>query len=102
MAPAVPRKGSQRAESMPVAGGKSLPEAAALLEKIVRLQAEALRSSTWVGSEFAEQSRRMHYGEQDAAPIHGRASPDEVRALVEEGVPVAPLLVPTAPPDELN
>ena len=102
MAPAVPRKGNQRAVAQPVAGGQPTPEALALFEKIARLQAEAIKSSTWVGEAFAEQSRRMHYGEQDAAPIHGRATADEARELADEGIPVAPLLIPVAPPDELN
>jgi hypothetical protein len=103
MAPAVPKKGNQRAEAKhPVAGGALPPEAAEMLGKIAQLQAEALKSSTWVGEQFAEQSRKMHYGERDAQAIHGQATPDEARALVEEGITIAPLLFPVAPPDELN
>ncbi|MGX7895178.1 DUF1178 family protein [Tsuneonella sp. HG222] len=101
-APAVPRKGNAKPEATPVAGGQLPPEARAMLDKIARMQAEALKTSTWVGDDFAEQSRKMHYGEQDAAPIHGKATPDEARGLAEEGVPVMPLLVPVTPPDELN
>jgi hypothetical protein len=55
-----------------------------------------------VGNDFAEQSRAMHYGERDHAPIHGQASLVQARELLEEGVPVAPLPLPIAPPDELN
>lgn len=102
MAPAVPRKGNRQPAAKPVAGGKIPPEAAALMQKIAKLQAEALKSSTWVGPNFAEQSRAMHYGERDPAPIHGQATPDEALGLVEEGIPVAPLLVPVVPPDEVN
>ena len=103
MAPAVPKKGNQRSEAKhPVAGGALPPEAAEMLGKIAQLQAEALKSSTWVGEQFAEQSRKMHYGERDAQAIHGQATPDEARALVEEGITIAPLLFPVAPPDELN
>ena len=103
MAPAVPKKGNQRGEAkQPVAGGKLPPEAAEALGKLARMQAEALKSSTWVGSEFAERSREMHYGEREAEAIHGQASPEEARALVEEGINVMPLLFPVAAPDELN
>ena len=103
MAQAVPKKGNQRSEAKhPVAGGALPPEAAEMLGKIAQLQAEALKSSTWVGEQFAEQSRKMHYGERDAQAIHGQATPDEARALVEEGITIAPLLFPVAPPDELN
>jgi hypothetical protein len=103
MAPAVPKKGNQRGETtQPVAGGALPPEAAEMLGKIAKLQAEALKSSTWVGEQFAEQSRKMHYGERDPQAIHGQATPDEARALAEEGITIAPLLFPVAPPDEIN
>jgi hypothetical protein len=44
----------------------------------------------------------MHYGDAEAQPIHGQASPEEARALAEEGVAIAPILFPIAPPDEVN
>ena len=103
MAPAVPKKGNQHeVTKRAVAGGKLPPEAAEALDKLAKLQAEALKSSTWVGEQFADRSRAMYYGERDAEAIHGRATPDEARSLVEEGITVAPLLFPIAPPDELN
>ncbi|MGV3555379.1 MAG: DUF1178 family protein [Croceibacterium sp.] len=103
MAPAVPKKGNQRSEArQPVAGGALPPEAAEMLGKIAKLQAEALKSSTWVGEKFADRSREMHYGERDPQAIHGQATPDEARALLEEGIAIAPLVFPVAPPDELN
>jgi hypothetical protein len=103
MAPAVPRKGNQRTEAkQPVAGGAMPPEAAAVLHKLAELQAEALKTSTWVGSAFAEQSRAIHYGERAPEAIHGQASAGEARELVEEGITIAPLLFPLAAPEELN
>lgn len=107
MAPAVPAKNATpKASAEPVSDNTPEPKLPApvrkALEKIARAQAESLKTSTWVGTAFAEQSRAMHYGEQDEAPIHGRAEPEEARALLEEGVPVAPLLIPIAPPDEVN
>ena len=106
MAPAVPRKGNQRSEpadrKLAVAGGAMPAEVAAALSKLAEAQAQALKDSTWVGDKFAEQSRAMHYGERDAETIHGRASSREAKELLEEGVPVAPLPFPVAPPGELN
>lgn len=102
MAPAVPKKGTQAAPKVPVAGGAMPPEVAAALGKLADAQAQALKNSTWVGDAFAEQSRAMHYGERDAATIHGRATPREAKELAEEGVPVAPLPFPVAPPTDLN
>jgi len=66
------------------------------------MQTEMLKASTWVGDTFAEDVRAMHYGEKDVALVHGRASPGEVKDLLEEGIPVAPVLVPIAPPGEVN
>ena len=72
------------------------------MEKLAKAQAKALEKSTYVGEDFAAQSREMHYGERDEAPIHGQASLEEAKALVDEGVPVAPLPFPVAPPEKLN
>lgn len=110
MAPAVPRKGNQVAPppaaqptpSAALAGGTIPPEAQAVLSKLAELQVEAIKQSEWVGDKFADVSRAMHYGEQDQASIYGQASAEEAQALVEEGIPVLPLLFPVAPPEKLN
>lgn len=108
MAPAVPRKGNQIAEPArgapkhALANGPMPPEVAEALHKLAEAQARALKNSKWVGDSFAEQSRAMHYGEQDVETIHGQATPEEARELFEEGVPVSALPFPVAPPDELN
>lgn len=108
MAPAVPRKGNRAAAppappaKQPMARGPMPPAVAEALGKLAEAQARALRDSKWVGDAFAEQTRAMHYGERDAETIHGQASLDEAQALFEEGIAVAPLPFPVAPPDELN
>jgi hypothetical protein len=56
-------------------------------------------NSTDVGETFPEEARRMQAGEAPTRQIHGRASLEEARALVEEGIPVLPLPVL---PDERN
>jgi hypothetical protein len=106
MAPSIGRKGNQppvvQGERKPVVGG-TLPEAArVLMTKLAAMQAEALKQSTWVGEKFADTSRAMHYGEREIETIHGQATADEAKDLLEEGIAVMPLLVPVAPPDELN
>ena len=103
MAPAVPVKGNARTEarSQPVAD-RLPPEVKKAMAALAQAQARAIKDSTWVGDAFAEQSRAMHYGERDQASIYGQATPGEAQALVEEGIPVAPLPFPVAPPDEVN
>ena len=118
MAPNVGRKGNQAplaaAKSAPAAGQQATamtagpeapslpPQALEMLRKIAQVQAEALKSSRWVGDRFAENARAMHYGEKDAEAIHGKASKDDVAALIEEGVEIAPVLFPVVPPEETN
>lgn len=107
MAPAVPKKGNQlpvpaAAASGAVASGPMPPEAADMLTRLAAMQAEALKQSRWVGEDFAETSRAIHYGEREAEVIHGKASLQEAKELLEEGVPVMPLPFPVVPPEQAN
>ncbi len=45
----------------------------------------------YVGDQFADEARRIHYGEADEREIYGEATLDEAKDLIEEGVSVAPL-----------
>lgn len=105
MAPAVPRKGNQLAATpaqQAMVSAPLPPEAAQVLAKLAEVQAQVLKQSRWVGKDFAEQSREMHYGEREAELIHGQATVDQAKELIDEGIAVMPLLVPVAPPEELN
>ncbi len=78
------------------------PEAAAMMQAFIRMQAEALKASCWVGEKFADDARAMHYGDKDHAIIHGQATAQEAHDLLEEGIEIAPILFPLAPPDHVN
>lgn len=81
----------------------SLPSAIQeMLAHVAHVQAEALKSSHWVGDAFAEEVRAQHYGETDARPVHGEATAKQAQELAEEGIAVMPILFPTAPPDKRN
>jgi hypothetical protein len=54
----------------------------------------------YVGDKFAEEARRIHYGETDHRDIYGEATLAEARDLIDEGVEVAPL--PVVPPVRAN
>ena len=105
-APSLGRKGNQAApapeRSLPVSGKKINPAAQELMAKMAVMQAQALQQSTWVGDQFAERSRAMHYGETNLTTIHGEATLAEASELIKEGIAVIPLPFPVAPPDELN
>lgn len=111
MAPAVGAKGNSRSDVAPRAqesGAAPVTNAAdqakmkALVEALATAQSKALEDSTWVGRGFAEQARAMHYGEQDRSSIHGEVAPAEAKALIAEGVEVAPLPFPVIPPQAKN
>lgn len=97
MAPNVGAKGN-RAPVTPAAA----PDPKALMAALAQVQAKMLEGSQWVGMSFADKARAMHAGEESVAPIHGQASLAETKALIEDGVPVAPLLLPVIPPDQRN
>ncbi|PLK25836.1 DUF1178 family protein [Novosphingobium sp. TH158] len=113
-APNLGRKGNQLPDLRPARAARPTPapvtnsgpvippEAVEMLKAIAKAQAEALKSSTWVGDDFADTARAIHYGERDPEPIHGQASPDEALELIEEGVEIAPVLFPIVPPGEAN
>ena len=54
-------------------------------------------NSDYVGEKFAEEARKIHFGEADARGIYGEATVEEVKGLVEDGVDVMPL--PVLPED---
>jgi hypothetical protein len=85
MAPRVPRKG----------GANPLSQLAAI-------QAEMLKDSRWVGDQFVDTARAMHAGEIEREQVHGNATVEQAKSLVEEGIPVAPLPLPVRPPSQVN
>jgi hypothetical protein len=51
----------------------------------------------YVGDAFAQETRRMLDGDSEERLIYGEATPEEARALIEEGAPVAPLPAAASP-----
>ncbi|MDE1934811.1 DUF1178 family protein [Bradyrhizobium sp.] len=68
-----------------------------LRAKLKELRDHIVSNADNVGERFPNEARKMHYGDIEHRPIYGEASPDEARALLEEGVEVMPL--PTLPDD---
>ena len=115
MAPAVAAKGNARKSDraskenastavLPVAAmeGVDVARVKELMQALAGEQAKNLKESQWVGDGFADQARAMYYGEAEQRTIHGTTNLREAREMLEEGLPVAPLLVPIAPPDETH
>jgi hypothetical protein len=87
MAPRVARSRSAEATPSPTQLRKALQE----LRRHIETNCDN------VGERFAEEARRIHYGESDSRGIYGEASADDARDLAEEGIEVSriPWLPPT-------
>lgn len=100
MAPAV--RPARTAAAVPQAEARpDLTAPASELEaKIAELKRQIEENSEYVGMNFAAEARAMHAGDAPGRAIHGEARPEEARALIEEGLPVAPL--PFLPARKVN
>lgn len=92
-APMAPRV--SRSDGIPV-------EAKDAIAALASLQARLLTNSEWVGADLPETARAMHLGELEPRPVHGQASADEARSLIDEGVSILPLPLPVVPPRQVN
>jgi hypothetical protein len=110
-----PRLGGSRKGAAPVEAPAETPAAAPAPEKapvaIISPQEQEFRSklkelrdhltknADHVGAKFPEEARKMHYGEIEHRSIYGEATPEDAKALAEEGIEFHPLPIL---PDERN
>ncbi len=88
----------------PVAPGKApvammSPQERELRQKLKELRDHVTKHASYVGGQFPEEARKMHYGEIEHRSIYGEASPEDAKALHEEGIEFHPLPIL---PDEYN
>ena len=76
-------------------GARSRGKAAALAAEAARalraLREEVQKSCDYVGDKFAEEARKMHYGEAEKRSIYGETTFDEAKELRDEGIEIQPL-----------
>ena len=102
-----PYCGSAKVEKAPMAprvsrsdGPKS--EVKDMLAELASLQTKLLSNSEWVGDELPDTARAMHLGEIEPRAVHGKATAQQTKSLIEEGVPLLPLPLPVVPPGQVN
>ena len=90
---AAPRLNLSGAKEPSSPGGTSVEDSshAAHWMRAVR---EVMARTEDVGERFADEARKMHYGETEERGIRGRATRAQAEALVEEGIDVMPLPLP--------
>jgi len=67
--------------------GRSSSDMAELRKKLVELRKHIEANGDNVGEKFAEEARKIHYGEVEARAIYGETTDEEASSLAEEGVP---------------
>lgn len=82
MAPRIARSKGERAAD-------EAKQAAAAMKALAAIRDHVEKNADYVGDQFAEEARKIHYGETDKRNIYGEASKDEAKELVEEGIDVA-------------
>jgi len=68
-----------------------------VLHKLQDLARKMRESAENVGEQFAEEARKIHYGEAEKRVIYGKADREQVHSLTEEGIDILPL--PRLPED---
>lgn len=86
MAPNIGSKSDSKDDKRPLSTPASPAEQA-----LAELKRHVEANSDYVGGKFADEARKMHSGEAPERAIWGEAKLGEAKALIEEGVPVAPL-----------
>jgi len=86
MAPAV--SVSRETASRPLAMD---PEKRDMMRKLRGMVQAVRQNSEDVGDRFADEARKIHHGETDARAIIGKASSEDAKSLIEEGIEIAPL-----------
>lgn len=100
--PALPAAMTPPTAVPPVPAGKAAvamtsPQERELRQKLKELRDHVTKNASYVGARFPEEARKMHYGEIAHRSIYGEASPEEAKALHEEGIEFHPL--PILPDD---
>ncbi len=95
--PAPPPSASPAAPAKNPVAMMSPPERE-LRQKLKELRDHVTKNANYVGAKFPEEARKIHYGETEQRSIYGEASPEDAKALHEEGIEFHPL--PMLPDDQ--
>jgi hypothetical protein len=86
-------KGKDSDDSSPpqssYANDPEMRKAAALMKELTELRRHVEKNADYVGPKFADEARKMHYGEKDRRNIYGEASNKDAKELSDEGIEFA-------------
>ncbi len=92
MAPGIPAKSNKTSvEPAQVFNAPVDPRQQMLMKMMRELRKQVEKNADYVGDQFAEEARRIHYNEAEKRGIYGEATREDAEALIEEGIEVHPL-----------
>ena len=93
MAPGIPKKtNTKNSNVIANSNSKSINDA------IRKIRNEIKKNSEYVGDQFPEEARKIHYNEAEMRSIYGKASKKEITELVDEGIDI--IQIPEIPDDK--
>jgi hypothetical protein len=92
MAPSVGKKGNASVSSHEARASEVARE---VLDAVDTIRKHVEDSCDYVGTDFADEARKIHYGETEERGIYGEATQEDNQALDEEGIEV--FRIPTPP-----
>jgi hypothetical protein len=95
MSPRIPKKGiSNNQENTVLSNGRNNN----LNNAIRKIRDEIKKNSEYVGKEFPEEARKIHYHESEERSIYGEATAKDIKELHEEGIDI--IHIPNLPDDK--
>ena len=93
MAPGIPKKTNTKNGNV-IANSSS----SSINNAIRKIRDEIKKNSEYVGDQFPEEARKIHYNEAEMRSIYGKASKKEITELVDEGIDI--IQIPEIPDDK--
>ena len=93
MAPGIPKKTNTKNGNV-IANSSSR----SINDAIRKIRDEIKKNSEYVGDQFPEEARKIHYNEAEMRSIYGKASKTEITELVDEGIDI--IQIPEIPDDK--
>jgi hypothetical protein len=97
MAPAVMTKRAGGDRAAPAADTPLDDGVKAALGALRALKKKVIENTEDVGPRFADEARKIHFGEAEERHIRGHSTPEETREMLEDGVPFG--ILPPLPED---
>jgi hypothetical protein len=88
MAPNVSGAKKKDPEALPTKAAMETKQAAEVRKALLEMREKVEENFDYVGDRFAEEARKIHYGETDSRNIYGETTPEEAKSLDDEGVEV--------------